>query len=66
MISDLTVPLKGEVLHALEDIFGAYDKNDLLFKPSFMDDNDFWWDNYTESQMPNDTVLMFEPRKQIN
>jgi hypothetical protein len=66
MISDLTVPLKGEVLHALEDIFGAYDKNDLLFKTSFMDDNDFWWDNYTESHMPNDTVLMFEPRKKIN
>jgi hypothetical protein len=48
MLSELSVPLKGEVLHTLEDIFGAYDENDLLFRTSVRDDRDFWWHNYTE------------------
>jgi hypothetical protein len=66
MITELSVPLKGEVLHTLEDIFGAYDENDLLFRTSVDDDNDFWWHNYTELHMPNDTAIMYETRKQIN
>jgi hypothetical protein len=48
MLSELSVPLKGEVLLTLEDIFGAYDENDLLFRTSVRDDRDFWWHNYTE------------------
>jgi hypothetical protein len=66
MITELSVPLKGEVLHALEDIFGAYDKSDSLVRTSVKDDYSFWRYNYTELHMPNDTVLMYETRKQIN
>jgi hypothetical protein len=48
MLTELSVPLKGEVLHALEDIFGAYDENDTLFRTSVFDIRDFWFHNYTE------------------
>jgi hypothetical protein len=67
MISDLTVPLKGEILHSLEDIFGAYDENDLLFRASIEADYNFWWYNYTLLHMPNDMKFWItDPRKTIN
>jgi hypothetical protein len=66
MITELSVPLEGEVLHALEDIFGAYGKNDWLFRNSVIDDNYFWWHNYSKLHMPKDTVLMYETTEQMN
>jgi hypothetical protein len=66
VITELSAPLKGEVLHTLEDIFGAYDKHDLLFRTSVREDNQFWWLKYEEFQTPTDTALMYETRKLIN
>jgi hypothetical protein len=68
VITELSVPLKGEVLHALEDIFGAYDKSDSLFRASAIDDYQFWWYNYTtELHMPTDNKFWInDPRMNIN
>jgi hypothetical protein len=66
MISDLTVPLQGEILHSLEDIFGTYDKNDSLVRNSIQEDIMFWYLNYTKLHMPTDSTLIDQPRKKIN
>jgi hypothetical protein len=34
MITELSVPLKGEILHSLDDVFGPYHKNESLNKSS--------------------------------
>jgi hypothetical protein len=45
MISELTVPLKGAILHTLEDVFGAYAKVDALIRMS-NEENVLLWDHY--------------------
>jgi hypothetical protein len=52
MITELSVPLKGEVLHELQDIFGTYKETDSILMSSLKSDLMFWYYNYSNSDKP--------------
>jgi hypothetical protein len=58
VITELSVPLKGEILHSLEDIFGVYDKANLLDTFSLESDLWFWYNNSKIYTKPLNELVM--------
>jgi hypothetical protein len=57
MITDVSVPLKGDILHSLEQVFGPYHKVRPQFWVHMGEDLLFWSRNYTSYWKPGDESL---------
>jgi hypothetical protein len=66
VITELSVPLKGEILHSLEDIFGGYDKANLLDGYTLGWDLTFWDNNSKIFTKPLNKYSMGDCRKSID
>jgi hypothetical protein len=60
LISELTIPLKGEILHELGNIFGMYNKTNSFKWPSFINDLTFWDDIGTVFTTPSNDYTMYD------
>jgi hypothetical protein len=66
VITELSVPLKREILHSLEDIFGTYNKAAPLDVLSLASDLDFWDNNFLSFTKPSNDFWMSDCRKSID
>jgi hypothetical protein len=57
MITDVSVPLKGDILHSLDAVFGPYHKARPQFWCPMSEDLLFWSRNYTSYWKPGDESL---------
>jgi hypothetical protein len=65
VITELSVPLKGEILHALEDVFGGYDKANVLDTSSLETYLRFWYNRFKFIESLNN-YSMGDCRKSID